>query len=133
METIVVVAHGNSDGKSWSNDRIQIITPAGELLSFDDAKKFINTGKAVFYQSSGLGLYEPLDDDDCRDLFGKIPAVKGTLEGTNFVNTGLRAGQTMTGYPVYALRNGGYSFSEIGVIAGRLNCKIILVACRARA
>ncbi|MGB7711453.1 MAG: hypothetical protein WBL95_18280 [Microcoleus sp.] len=124
MATIILVAHGSQRSGSFSNAKVKIITKAGQPLSFDDAKNYLNGGNAPEFSSSSLGDFSGLSDADCRELFGRVPG-----EGPGYVNTGKHRGDDMNGYQIFALRGQESSFADIGLFAQGYD-RVILVACR---
>src|SRR6185436_7470009 len=99
MPTMVLVAHGNRRDGGFSNPNVKTMAKSGEPVTFEDAKKYLESKGGTEYSSSSLGDFTGLTDADWRYLFGGAPG-----GGAGFVNTGKRKGGDTAGDQIWALR-----------------------------
>ncbi len=124
MERVILVAHGAREEGVHSKANVVIITKAYQPLTFDAAKAYMAGGNAPEYPSTSVGDMEPLSDNDCMALFGKVPV------GNGYVDTGKRRGGDMKGYKIFALRNMGSNLDNVSQWATANDYKVILLSCR---
>lgn len=127
MKKAILVAHGQGGQGTFSIPKVKTITPANTLLTFIKAKEYINSSKAYpEYSSTSFGVFGPLSDADCTDLFGKVPG------GSGIVSTGLTRDGDLAGPIVYALR-GAQNISRDDItkfINDNAITSLVLLACR---
>lgn len=129
-ESIVLVAHGEPQTGAFSNPKIKTITRSGELLGFDQAREYMASPSVFSLRpSTSFGELSEVIDEDCEQLFGRVPT--GLLEGPllAFQDTGLRLGGRPNGFRIFVLRRRTLSFAQLGVMASWY-AEIILLACR---
>lgn len=127
MKKIILVAHGEGGQGTFSIPKVKTITPANTDLTFKKAKEYMDSSNTwPEYSSTSYGEFGPLDDQDCRDLFNKVPT------GIGIVPTGLRRGKDVAGVPIYVLRGANdISRDEISAfIEANAITSLILLACR---
>ncbi|MGN0729935.1 hypothetical protein [Treponema sp.] len=122
MKKIIIVAHGLSK-KGASHPNIKTITKAEQPLSFQEGIEYMNGKVFPEYSSASMSEFSSLSDEECLQIFGKIP------QGTGIVNTGIRRGGCH-GDEVFVLRNCEKSLPEIGIYASNNKVNIIMLACR---
>jgi hypothetical protein len=122
----ILVAHGSGGREAFSIPKVKTITKADQSLSFEDAKRYMNSSNAwPEYSSTSFKEFGHLSDADCKDLFKLVP------EGSGIVSTGLRRGGDMGGPLIYALRGIDITSQDITAFINANNItSLVLLACR---
>ena len=127
MNKVILVAHGEGGQGTFSINKVKTITPAKTDLTFSKAKEYMDSSHSwPEYASTSFGQFEPLSDQDCMGLFGKV------IKGSGIVSTGKRRGGDFGGPLIYVLRGSAdITDSDIAqFISANGVTSLVLLACR---
>lgn len=127
MNKVILVAHGEGGQGTFSIPKVKTITPAKTDLTFTKAKEYMDSSHTwPEYASTSFGQFEPLSDQDCVDLFGKV------IKGTGIVSTTKHRGGDFGAPVIYVLR-GGANITSMDIsnfISANGVTSLVLLACR---